>query len=38
MSVMSVCWALFKSASMHDYFEFDCILQKGDLLFKFLNT
>ena len=26
---MSVCWTLFKSANIWDYFDLDCILQKG---------
>ena len=38
MSLMSVCWALFKSASIWDSFGLDCILQKGNLLFKSLNN
>ena len=36
--LMSVCWTLFKSASIWDSFDLDCILQKGDLLFKSLNN
>ena len=38
MSLMSVCWALFTSASKWDSFGLDCILRKGDLLFKSLNN
>ena len=37
MSFISVCWTLFKSASIWDSFDLDCILQKGDLWFKSLN-
>ena len=35
---MSVCWTLFKSASIWNSFDVDCILQYGDLLFKYLNN
>ena len=38
MSIMSVCWTLFKSKSIWDSFDLSCILQKGDLLFKSLNN
>ena len=38
MSLMSVCWTLFKPASIGDSFDLDCILQKGDILFKPLNN
>ena len=38
MSLMSVCWKLFKTLSIWDSFDLDFILQKGDLLFKFLNN
>ena len=38
MSLMSVCWTLFKSASTWNSFDLDCILRKGDLLFKSLNN
>ena len=38
ISLMSVCWTLFKSTGILDFLEFDCILQKGDLLFKSLNN
>ena len=38
MSLTSVCWTLFKSASIWDSFDQDCVLQKGDLLFKSLNN
>ena len=34
---MSVCWTLFKSTSIWDSFDLDCILQRGNLLFKSLN-
>ena len=37
MSLMSVCWTLFKSESISDSFDLDYILQKEDLLFKSLN-
>ena len=32
------CWTLFKSVSIWNSFDLDCILQKGDLLFKYLNN
>ena len=38
MSLMSVFWTLFKSASIWDYFDLDCMLQKRELLFKSLNN
>ena len=38
MSLMPACWTLFKSASICNSFDLDCILQKGDLLFKFFNN
>ena len=38
ISLMSVCWTLFKSTGILDFLEFDCILQKVDLLFKSLNN
>ena len=38
MSLMSVYWILFKSARILDSFDINCILQKGDLLFKSLNN
>ena len=40
MSLMSVCWTLFKSLFNYlwDSFDLDCILQKGDLLLKSLNN
>ena len=34
---MSVCWTLFKSESIWNSFDVDCILQNGDILFKYLN-
>ena len=37
MSLMSVCWTLFKLVSIWDSFDLDCILQKGDFLFKSLS-
>ena len=37
MSLMSVFWTLFKSVSIWDSFDLDCILQKWDFLFKSLN-
>ena len=38
MSLMSVSWTLFKCESIWDSFDLDCILQKGDILFKSLNN
>ena len=38
LSLMSVCWTLFKSVSIWDSFDLHCILQKGDFLFKSLNN
>ena len=38
MSLMSVCWKLFKSASLWDSFDIDSILQKEYLLFKSLDN
>ena len=35
---MSVCWALFKPVSVWYTFDLDCVLQKGNLLFKSLNN
>ena len=35
--VRSVCWTLFKSASIWDSFNLDCILHKGDLFYKSPN-
>ena len=32
MSLMLVCWTLFKSVSKWDSFDLDLTLQKGDLL------
>ena len=37
MSLMSVCWTLSKPVSIWDSSDLDCILQKGDFLFKYLN-
>ena len=37
MSLMSVSWTLFKSASIWDSFGLDCLLQKGDVLLKSLS-
>ena len=37
MSLLSVCWTIFKSASIWDSFNLDCVFQKGDLLFNSLN-
>ena len=37
MSFMSVSWILFKSPGMWDKFELDCILARGDQLFKFIG-
>ena len=34
MSLMSVCCTFLKSVSIWDYFDLDCILKKGDILFK----
>ena len=36
--LMSVCWTLFKSVSIWDSFDLDCILQKGDILFESANN
>ena len=38
MSLMSVCWALFKSVSIWDSVGLNCILRKGNTLFKSLNN
>ena len=38
LSLMSACWTLFKSSSIWNSFNLDCILQKGDLLLKSLNN
>ena len=38
MSLMSICWTLFKSASIGNSFDLGFILSKGDLLFKSLNN
>ena len=39
MSLISVCWTLFKSVSIWDLFDLDCILQEGVVLFKLsINT
>ena len=38
MSLLPFCRTLFKSASIWDSFDLDCILQKGNLLFKSLNN
>ena len=38
ISLMSVFGTLLKSASLSNSFDLDCILQKGELLFKFLNN
>ena len=37
MSFMSVSWKLFKSPGMWDNFGLDCILARGDQLFKFIG-
>ena len=37
MSFMSVSWELFKSPGMWDNFDLDCILARGDQLFKFIG-
>ena len=34
MHFMSVSWILFKSPGIWDKFELDCILARGDQLFK----
>ena len=36
--LMSVCWILFKSVSIWNSFDLDCILRKGNILFKYLNN
>lgn len=33
-AIVSVCWALFKTPSLCDKFDLDCILGDGDQLFK----
>ena len=38
MSFMSVCWKLFTSVCIWDFFDLDCILQKGNVLFKSVNN
>ena len=38
MSLMSVCWTLFKSANIWVFLDLDYILQKRYLLFKSLNN
>ena len=38
MSLMSIFWTLFKSASIGNSFDLGFILPKGDLLFKSLNN
>ena len=38
MSLMSVCWTLFKSESLWDSFDLHFILQKRDFLFKSPNN
>ena len=35
MSLISLSWTLFKSPGLWD--KFDCILSKGDQLFKFIG-
>ena len=37
MSLMSVTWTLFTSPDMWDTFDLDCILSKGDQLFKYIG-
>ena len=37
MSLMSVCWTLFKSKRIWNSPDLDYILQKRDLLFKYLD-
>lgn len=38
MSLISLCWTLFKSPGLWDKFVWDCIFGKGDQLFKFIRT
>ena len=37
MSLISLSWILFKSPGLWDKFDLDCILGKGDQLFKFIG-
>ena len=37
MSLMAVCWNMFKSVARWDGYDLDRILQSGDQLFKSLN-
>ena len=36
MSLMSVCWALFKSVSIWDSVDLNCILRKGNICLNLL--
>ena len=38
MSLLLVCWTLFMSVSIWDALGLNCILQKGNVLFKSLNN
>ena len=37
MSLISLSWTLFKSPGLWEKFDLDCILGKGDQLFKFIG-
>ena len=37
VSLISVTWKLFRSPGIWDKFNLDCILSKGDQLFKFIG-
>ena len=34
--LISVCWTLFKSADLWNNFDLDCVLGKGNQLFKYI--
>ena len=36
MSLVSVIWTLLRSPDLKDVFDLDCILIKGDQMFKFI--
>ena len=37
MSLISLSWTLFQSPGLWGKFDLDCILSKGDQLFKFIG-
>ena len=37
LSLISLTWTLFKTPALWDKFDLDCILGKGDQLFKFIG-